>query len=387
MQKVSRVLAIGFAATLIVSAFLTLEYLSSQRATPEFYVGVELAYYNATFKDVKDLVDKVKDYTNLVVIGSPEISINQTTLNETCEYLNNTGLNFIILFTRGENYTTYNHFAWMSEAKKKYGDKFLGVYRYDEPGGRQIDRSPEMLITEATNYSDASAKFTEILGIIINFYQDYADQVITSDYTLHWFDYKSNYSAVLTEFVYNNTREIAVAQCRGAARNFGRDWGTILTWKYDEIPYIESGAELFTDMVSAYKTGSKYVVIFNYPKLDKYGLLSEEHFDALKRFWDYIHKNPQDFGAQKGKVAYVMPEDYGFGLRRPDDRIWGLFEPDELSAKVWSDVNSLVEVYGFGLDIIYDEPGVVESARKRYEHLFFWNETIPVGCAAQHFHV
>jgi hypothetical protein len=130
-------------------------------------------------------------------------------------------------------------------------------------------------------------------------------------------------------------------------------------------------------MVSAYKTGSKYVVIFNYPKIDKYGLLSQEHLDALKSFWDYIHDNPQEFGSQKGKLAYVMPEDYGFGLRRPDDGIWGLFGSDELSAKIWNDVNTLVEINGFGLDIIFNEPGVVDSARKHYGRLFFWNETIP----------
>ena len=104
--------------------------------------------------------------------------------------------------------------------------------------------------------------------------------------------------------------------------------------------------------------------------------MTEEHFDALKKFWDYAHSNPQNFGSQKGKVAYVLPRDYAFGLRRADDKIWGLFESDALSGKVYSDVNKLVKLYGFGLDIVYDEPGVVDAARNRYERLFFWNETI-----------
>jgi hypothetical protein len=378
MQKKSSILAIGFVAILIVSALLTLEHISRQQEIPEFYVGVEMAYSNPTFEDVRDLVDEVKDYTNLVVIGSPEISINQTVLDKTCEYINDTGLSFIILFTRQENYTSYDRFAWINETKEKYGDKFLGVYRFDEPGGNQLDRGNEMLVANATTYSEASARFTEYLGLIINVYRNSTYRIVTSDYALHWFDYKSNYFAVLTEFVYNNSREIAVAQVRGAAKNFGRDWGTIITWKYDRAPYIEPGDELFADMVSAYKAGSKYIVIFNYPKIDRYGLLAQEHLDALKSFWDYIHKNPHEFGSQKGEVAYVMPEDYGFGLRRPDDGIWGLFGPDELSAKIWTDVNTLVEIKGFGLDIIYNEPGVVDSARKSYSRLFFWNGTIPV---------
>ncbi len=41
----------------------------------------------------------------------------------------------------------------MTEAKQKYGDKFLGVYRYDEPGGNQLDGGTERLVTNATSYA------------------------------------------------------------------------------------------------------------------------------------------------------------------------------------------------------------------------------------------
>jgi hypothetical protein len=361
---------------IVVSLFAALLWSNTSSGNPEFYVGVEVAYQNANASDVKVMVDKVKNCTNLVVIGSPEISLNQTALNETCDYINDAGLHFIVLFTELPRYTTYDPFLWMIEAKRKYGEKLLGVYRFDEPGGHQVDQGSEAIVTNATSYADAAKQYIESLGIIVGYYLNYSGQVFTADYALHWFDYESKYSAVFSEFTSNNTREIAVAQCRGAASSFGRDWGAMLTWKYDAPPYIESGEELYADMVSAYKAGAKYVIVFNYPKLDTYGILKNEHFDALKEFWDYTHDNPQDFGSQKAKVAYVLPEDYGFGLRRPDDSIWGLFPPDELSAQAWNDVNRLVELYGFGLDIIYDEPGVVDAARGRYERLVFWNETI-----------
>jgi hypothetical protein len=367
---------IALVIVILISVFAASQFLKSPPEIPEFYVGVEIAYANAKASDVKVMVDKVKNYTNLIVIGAPEISINQTALNETCDYIYDAGLHFIVLFTKREAYTTYDSFTWMVEAQQKYGKMFLGVYRYDEPGGNQLERGREILVTNATSYADAAAQYTGSLGFIISYYQNYAGQVFTADYALHWFDYQSNYSAVFAEFASNNTREIAVAQCRGAARNFNRDFGVMLTWKYDSPPYIESGEELYNDMVLAYQNGAKYVVIFNYPKTDTYGLLTEEHFDALKKFWDYAHNNPQYFGSQKGKVAYVLPRDYAFGLRRADDKIWGLFEPDAFSGKVYSDVNKLVKLYGFGLDIVYDEPGVVDAARNRYERLFFWNETI-----------
>ena len=353
-----------------------MHFLKTQAEMPEFYVGVEVAYTNATAIDAKLMVDRVKNYTNLIVIGSPEISINETALNETCDYIYDAGLHFIVLITKVEAYT-YDTFSWMFEAQKKYGKLFLGVYRYDEPGGNQLDQGREMLVSKATSYTDAAAQYTYALGAIINYYQNYAGQVFTADYALHWFDYQSNYSAVFAEFASNNTKEIAIAQGRGAAKNFNKDFGVMLTWKYDAPPYIESAANLYDDMVLAYQLGAKYVIVFDYPKLDTYGILTDAHFEALKKFCDYYHRNPQDFNSQKAKIAYVLPQDYGFGLRRADDRIWGLFEPDELSGKVWSDVNKLVDLYGFGLDIVYDEPGVVEAARTRYEQLVFWNEMSP----------
>jgi hypothetical protein len=359
-----------------VSVFAALQLIKAPAETPEFYVGVEVAYANANASDVKVMVDRVKNYTNLIVIGTPEISINETALNETCDYIYDAGLHFIVLITKREAYT-YDTFSWMFEAQQKYGKMFLGVYRYDEPGGNQLDQGPEMLVANAANYTDAAAKYTYTLGFIIDYYQNYAGQVFTADYAFHWFDYQSNYSAVFAEFASNNTKEIAIAQGRGAAKNFNRDFGVMLTWKYDAAPYIESGADLYNDMVLAYELGAKYVIVFDHPKLDTYGILTDEHFEALKKFWDYYHSNPQNFNSQKAKVAYVLPQDYAFGLRRADDGIWGLFGRDELSGKVWSDVNKLVDLYGFGLDIVYDEPGVVDVARTRYERLVFWNETIP----------
>jgi len=338
---------------------------------------------------LKDLVDKVKDYTNLFVLGSVNMTFNRTVLDESCDYIYDAGLHFIVLFTDNRKYwdrpdsTVYEALFWIYEARQKYGDKFLGVYRYDEPGGNQLDDGPYALLnrTEAAaygTYTNASMHYVDYLSILIRYYKYTSDEVFTADYGLYWFDYKAGYNAVFAEFGWNHSRALHIAFCRSAAKAYNKDWGAIVTWEYTDAPYIESGEELYDDMILAYKTGAKYVVVFDYPKIGQYGILTEEqdHFDALKDFWNYVHSNPQEHGVIQGEAAYVLPKGYGFGFRNAEDTIWGLWNADDLSQKVWDDANTLIAQYGSRLDIVYDEPEVMEAVRSRYDKLFFWNETI-----------
>ncbi len=46
-------------------------------------------------------------------------------------------------------------------------------------------------------------------------------------------------------------------------------------------------------MRTAYESGAKYVGIFNYPKINDYGTLTDEDFEALERFWNQMVKTPQ----------------------------------------------------------------------------------------------
>jgi hypothetical protein len=346
------------------------------RSTSEFLVGVEFAYSygdeansSTILNDLKSLVDKVRNYTNLFVIGSLEVSSNQTLLKEACDYIYDAGLSFIVLFTN-----PYPPYAWISQAIQKYGDKFQGVYRYDEPGGNQLDRGPSNLVVEAENFTDAAETFVDYLHGHIKFYLDSSPKTFTSDYGLYWFDYKGGYSAVLTEFGFNLSKTIQTALCRGAAKAQNKDWGAIITWTHTSYPYIENGTALYNDMVLAYQNGAKYIAIFDYPKIGQYGILTDDHFDAMQRFWNYTKNNPDDYGVTQGKIAYVLPSDYGFGFRSATDTIWGLWPADELSTKIWKDVNTLAAQFGSRLDIVYTDPEF-NSALRQYEQLIFWNET------------
>lgn len=380
-----RILAIATTVLLttavLLSVFFANGYFSRPTQHRPFYVGVEYAYANDT-APLKALVDKVKDYTNLFVIGSPAISFNRTALDESCDYITKSGLNFIVLFTGLDQYNWLDNYKitdWMIDAQQKYGDNFLGIYKIDEPGGNQIDQGLSTIINNASSYTEASESYVSYLSQMINYYHPYTPNIFTADYALNWFDYKANYTGVLAEFVGNESRQRIIAQNRGAATAFQRDWGVIINWKYNQPPhFLESGAELYDDLALAYGAGAKYAVVFSYPIItgSSYGILEEEHFEALQQFWSKLHSDPASFGSNNAEVAYVVPRDYGFGFRTTDDRIWGLFSNDTLSAKIYKDVQTLTNQYGAHLDILYDEPESTATLLSNYSQVFYWNQTI-----------
>jgi len=348
----------------------------------EFYVGVEIAY--GDYSDFTAVVDEVKDYTNLVVFGLPEMTKNQTLLNMTCDYAYNAGLHFIVLLTNTSQYADwvgYTPAEWVTSAMQKYGDKFLAVYRWDEPGGDQLDNSKYQEVKSAANYTDAANQYVNVLREHVDYYKNVGAPVVTADYCFYWFDYKVGYDAVFAEFGWNNSREQQIAQVRGAARANDKDWGAIVTWDYGNYtgsPFIESGPKLYNDLLLAYNNGAKYAVVFDYPQIPtaKYGILGQEHLDALKQFWTYINQNaPTNADYKSVKTAYVLPTDYAFGFRNPTDSVWGLWRGDATSQKIYSDVENLIAQHGAGFDIVCDYTNLMADAKDRYILLIFWNGT------------
>ncbi len=376
-KKVS-IIAIALVAVVILSLFVALNSFSNHQANTEFYFGVEFAYGDQPIQ-VQALVDKVRGYTNLVVLGSLELTLNQSSLNEACDKIFKANLNFIVLFTGLEKYD-YNITTWMTDASVKYGERFLGIYRYDEPGGNQLDNGPSQLIHSydlASNpsYAQLSEVYTGNLSYFPAYYLQYSPKIYTSDYGLYWFDYKANYTTIFGEFVGNESRERHIALCRGAAEAFGKDWGVIVTWKYDHAPYLGSPEELYSDLTLAYRSGAKYLVVFSYPNTTNYGTITEQHFEKMREFWNIIHKDPQSLGKNNVEAAYVVPSDYGFGFRSAKDNIWGLFPPDGLSPKIFNDVDLLIGRYGERFDILYDSPQA-SVLLPSYGAVYFWNQTI-----------
>jgi hypothetical protein len=74
------------------------------------------------------------------------------------------------------------------------------------------------------------------------------------------------------------------------------------------------------------------------------------------------------------RVAYVLPKDYGYGFRGPNDKIWGFWEADNLTSKVCYDLANLFALYDKKLDIVYDD-GLDGNNTGGYSRLIFWNGT------------
>ena len=135
-------------------------------------------------------------------------------------------------------------------------------------------------------------------------------------------------------------------------------------------------------MRTAYEAGAEYVVIFNYAEDmgGTYGTLQDEHFVALEQFWnDVVQSSSVKHGSVEAEVVLVLPENYGWGMRNPEDTIWGIWGPDEKSQQIWELSRNLLEQYGLGLDIVYDDSEF--PVEGKYGQIFYWNQTIVSGDA------
>jgi len=418
MKKMWRIILV----TLLVLATLTSTFateLGSKAASNEkVYVGV--TFGGTTVEEAKQLIDKVSSYTNLFIVASWTIdgAFNDSTpLTDICDYAVQHNLSVIVYFSFiYYNYTRtvgnlYNssvwdlygvspwHVGWLNQANERWGDMFLGAYLYDEPGGKQIDTGywggnmttftggRITSFANTTSYADAARRFARgiltsgsMQHIINSSISDSVTNpipVYTSDYALYWFDYKAGYNTVFVELGNNSPTNIKIQQialCRGASTAQNKEWGAIVTLANNEPPIPENASTVFNDMTMAYEAGAKYIVVFNY-YLNSQGILTEEHFNAIKQFWNNIHSSSADsWGKSTGQVAFILPPDYGWGMRHINDRIWGLWDADNKSTQIWDNLNKLTDKYGLNLDIVYEDQNV--SIQGLYSQTYLWNSTI-----------
>jgi organic radical activating enzyme len=426
MSNTKRVRKILIPALLIVilavsmlAAFMSYSKGSQQKANPDVYVGV--AFAGNTTAEAKQLIDKVKDYTNLFIFatGGNPISTNQSEIEEICDYAVANGLSVIVnVGVKDATEASSWNWFWQQSAldaikqrwTEMWGDKFLGMYYNDEPGGIQLDASWRQ-VYEAINMTQSDFPAAKDLNDIKQKLLDYVNNgtkpdnydaeanffiqdvltngdpglqnltaakipTFTSDYGLYWWDYLGGYTTMFTELGWNASVAEQIDLVKGAARLQDKDWGTIITWKYYSPPYLDSGEEIYNQMLTSYQAGAKYISIFNYPyDGGAYGTLTDEHFKAMQKFWnDITTKQFADLSAPK--AALVLPKNFGWGLRNPNDTIWGFWLTDNRTQQVALVTSKLVSYYGLNLDIVYEDSAYPVS-KVNYQHVYYWNSTTP----------
>jgi hypothetical protein len=178
----------------------------------KFYVGV--AFCGNTTAEAKLLIDRVKGYTNLLVLQSGPVSKNETATNEICDYAVQNGLSIVVYFgdlnPRVLTNETSWRVDWVNSARQRWGERLLGVYYYDEPGGIWIDtdwsKFPQAFTSNST-YDSVAERFIRGFqrdpGTVL--LKNNSIPIFVSDYALYWFDYLSGYDVVFAEVGWNRT--------------------------------------------------------------------------------------------------------------------------------------------------------------------------------------
>jgi hypothetical protein len=365
---------------LFLNCSLTAKAVTTQTA-PSLYFGVDVAF--ESIAATEQLIDNVSSYTNFFVIGCTG-NYNLTRLTIISQYVYDKGMTFIVY----SDDPRYPSSQWLEDAKNNWGNSFLGIYYLDEPGGKQLDQSNLPAVTAAENYSGAANQYVNTINwwlrsgrnaITQNFAYPTEYQLFTSDYALYWYDYEAGYNTVFNEFGWqtgwaNDSQQLNMALCRGAATVQNKDWGVMITWAYAQPPYMESGPELYNDMVLAYENGAKYIIVFDSNKNWTQNVLQQGQLDAMKQFWQYVQANPRTTSPVSERTAYVLPAAYGYGFRGPQDKIWGLWNADSLTIDIGMSVATLLQMYGNNLDIVYPD-GSQSIQSVGYHSVIYWNDS------------
>ena len=471
---IAMLLIIVVVATILIVNNEPIKSSSEDPNKTPFYVGV--TFGGNTTNEAKQLIDKVKSYTNLFILQSGPLQKNVAAINEIGDYAVNSGLNLILYFGTDSSWLMK---TWLDQYDGHWNANFLGIYYGDEPGGKMLDsefrsyddKTQSMLIkhaddtisgyridsntsvtykpdgtiitnpvngpdysyimsnkapfTESYTYSTyypngrvtvttqemgslqsevqdiskaaytyeqllSARPFQSIDETAQRFISEFNSQIsraktydpqfkltfFTSDYALYWFDYQAGYNVLLAQFGWNQSTAQDMALVRGAANLQDKSWGSIITWKYTVPPYLASGDEIYQQMRMAYEGGAQYIAVFNYAEdmQGSYGTLQDEHFQALDRFWNDVVQNAREVhGGVKAEVALVLPRNYGWGMRNPQDTIWGLWDANGTSQQIWTQLQSKLAQYGSRLDIVYDDPAYPVVGK--YSQIYYWNQT------------
>jgi hypothetical protein len=170
-KKLAIILSLAIIAIIAVSTLATIEIYKPTTAVASkkpFYIGV--TYGGDSVDEAKQLVDNVKNYTNLFVLQSGPLMYDVSASEEICDYAVQSGLNVIIY---GSTNSLGNNLNMILSKAEQWGNHFLGLYFNDEPAGHMLD-SPYILLSDKntsvsiSRNSEVTISFGNQSGIGLN---------------------------------------------------------------------------------------------------------------------------------------------------------------------------------------------------------------------------
>ena len=412
-------LLITILAVSALATYTVYSGMNNPKDDPSAYVGI--AFCGNTTQQAKLLIDRVKSYTNLFVLatGRNPISANQTIIEEICDYAVANGLSVIMNLGWREFAPENQSWFWRQPSlvpieqnwTQRWGEKLLGVYYNDEIGGVQLDANwteffkangPKMHLINDTGVQNMYQVYLKQLSLAANgtkpsnydleanfFVNDCVRgdlglsalnevgfRTFTSDYGLYWWNYLGGYDVTFGELGWNNSVAEQISLVKGASRLQDKDWGAMITWKYSSAPYLDSADEIYNQMLISYEAGAKYIAVFDYPYVagNSYGVMTNEQFSAMQRFWNDITQGKY-VDKSAPVAALVLPHNYGWGMRHPNDTIWGFWPADDKSPQVGLAVSTLLAKYNVTLDIVFEDEAY-PVANGQYMNVYYWNQTL-----------
>jgi len=139
MKKVKLVVAVVVLLLLVCVITITCYVVFNRESQTQFYVGV--TYCGSSVEEAKELIDKVKNYTNLFILQSGTLQ-HVSQMEEIGDYAIASNLKFAA-YTSGYllPLSYYSSAEGVNAAKERWGEDFIGIYYYDEPGGDMLDES------------------------------------------------------------------------------------------------------------------------------------------------------------------------------------------------------------------------------------------------------
>ncbi|MCL2135110.1 MAG: hypothetical protein FWH37_06110 [Candidatus Bathyarchaeota archaeon] len=136
MLKKQKIITTTILILIITSSTIPLiqTHPQNKKENPQVFAGV--SYGGNSIPEAKQLINKVKSYSNLFILQSGSLQRDTDAITEIGDYAIAAEMYFMPYFG---NYIETSLSTWLDSAKQRWGNQFIGIYYRDEICGKLLD--------------------------------------------------------------------------------------------------------------------------------------------------------------------------------------------------------------------------------------------------------